>query len=545
MRNNPSLPVDTANFPPEFKDRLLEQFEDIDDATDGILIHGDNWQALNLLEEMYRERIKCVYIDPPFNTGGDDFLYKDTFQNSSWLSMMDARLQLSESLMRDSGFLYLHLDHYADYFGRMLLQNIFPNTPTDHQTVITWNTGDNISGFKVQRNNWIRQADKILCFPKNPGKAEFIKMWIPIDEHVKQAKEQFGWLDFLGPSKDALYVERWRDNCLRQVKVDIKSKRIGTVWNPLSFQYSEPRETESFGFATQKPENLLRRIIQSCTRPGEIVLDFFAGSGTTAAVAHKLGRKWLTVEMNENCGNFYMGPNEKGALVKKAGILGRLKLALFGDINFPLPDTSQIRRPHLTKDVGWQGGGMFKYHRIESYEDALDNVDFDKNGKNKGKDEAMRMLDDFIPRYMLRWESRKDAAFLSDKGLENPFNYKLQLSGESVQTVQADLPETFAYLIGLRIQTRRVLTDEAGRNKPRYVVCRGECGGEDSAVIWRDVSGWTKEDYKRDREFVESADLTSGARRIYVNRDSPIDGAEILDPLFRERMFPVEAEDSE
>ena len=91
LRKHPSLPIDTANFPPEFKDRLLEQFTDIDDATDGVLIHGENWQALNLMQETYRGRIKCVYIDPPYNTGGDGFLYRDQFQHSSWLAMMSNR----------------------------------------------------------------------------------------------------------------------------------------------------------------------------------------------------------------------------------------------------------------------------------------------------------------------------------------------------------------------------------------------------------------------------------------------------------------------
>ena len=521
LRDNPSLPVDTANFPPEFKDLLLAQFSDIDDATDGVLIHGENWQALNLIQEMYRGRVKCVYIDPPYNTGGDDFLYKDGFQNSSWMSMMDARLRLAEPLMHDGGFLYLQLDHYADYFGRMLLQNVFPDTSVDHQTVITWNTGDNISGYKTQRNNWIRQADKILCFPKNPAHAEFVKLWVPVAEH---ADKRIGWLDFIGPSAEDLYVEQWRKGRLERVKSSVKSKRIGTVWNDIySFQYTAPRETESFGFATQKPENLLRRVIQSCTAPGDVVLDFFAGSGTTAAAAQKLGRKWVAVEMNGNTGNFYR--DAEGVL--KTGILGRLKRVLLGDWEFNLPHSEARRRPQLTRDVKWGGGGMFKYLRIESYEDTLANIAFEPDALD---------LEKIPPRYELDFESRGCAARLLAAGLDSPFSYAMRLAegdDEESSKKAADLPETFSHMIGLRVRTRRVSAD----GKRRYLTLRGICGGRETAVIWRDTADWKPKDYERDREFIEKEGLADGADWILTNGDSALERAESLNPLFGDAMF--------
>lgn len=525
LRENPSLPIDTANFPPEFKDRLLAQFPDIDDATDGILIHGENWQALNLMRGMYQGQVKCVYIDPPYNTGGDDFLYKDGFQNSSWMSMMDARLQLAESLMHDGGFLYLQLDHYADYFGRILLQNVFPNTSVDHQIVITWNTGDNISGYKTQRNNWIRQADKILCFPKNPAHAEFVKLWVPIAEH---ADKRIGWLDFIGPSGKELYIEQWQNGHLTQVKSDIKAKRIGTVWNDIySFQYTATRETESFGFATQKPENLLRRVIQSSTDPGDVVLDFFAGSGTTAAVAQKLGRKWIAVEMNGNNGNFYK--DKEGLL--KVGILGRLKRVLLGDRKFELPHTTAKRRPQLTRDVKWEGGGMFKYQRIESYEDTLANIQFESGGLNLEKTQ---------PRYQLDFESRESPTRLLESGLDSPFSYALELTmgngenGENTRTEIVDLPETLAYMIGLRVRTRKIVKD---RKERRYLVLRGKCDGQETVVLWRETVGWQPEDYNHEKDFIEKERLTEGTDRILINGDSSIKQAESLNPIFGAAMF--------
>ena len=360
------LPLDTKHFK-DLELEILGALGDLDTALDGELIHSENWQALNTLRKRYAGRVKCIYIDPPYNTG-TDFEYRDQFQNSTWLSMMSNRLELARDFLSESGYIYLQLDHYADYLGRILLQNSFPQVGINDQTVITWNTGDNISGFKTQRDNWIRQADKILFFPKNPSDAEFVKLWSPI---AAEKGKKLGWLDFIGPDKQNLYIEKWIDGNLTRVPVNVKSKRIGTVWNDIySFQYSEPRETESFSFQTQKPENLLRRIIQSCTQENDIVLDMYSGTGTTPAVSQKLGRKWIAIESDKHFGNFY---TDNGGQ-KKVGILGRLKIVLAGDKRFTLPNTPEKRNPHLSKDLNWEGGGTFQYYTLEQYEETLKNA---------------------------------------------------------------------------------------------------------------------------------------------------------------------------
>jgi adenine-specific DNA-methyltransferase len=92
LEANPHLVLDTKFFDEDFKDRLLASIEDLDAQLDGLLIESENFQALNLLQERYREGVKCIYIDPPYNTGGDGFLYKDAYQHSTWLTMMDNRL---------------------------------------------------------------------------------------------------------------------------------------------------------------------------------------------------------------------------------------------------------------------------------------------------------------------------------------------------------------------------------------------------------------------------------------------------------------------
>ena len=597
LHKNPSLPVDTVHFPPEFKDCLLDYFKgkdnipSIDDATDGILFHGDNWQALNLLQEKFRGRVQCVYIDPPYNTDESKIIYKNDYEHSSWLSLIASRYDLTRSLAALDAVIMTAIDDYEMSRLCMLSDQCFPmcarhvvvvnhhpqgsgmgnailSRTHEYMVVLTFPDAPPLKGGRVNENleqRSFRRAGRggnnfrmessnsfyailvdpktrkvvgierppIGDYPKDDSPEGFRRIY-PIgkdnSERVWRLAYESGLREFRAGNLEC--TNRW----VIRITIDHGDNRraaLFTNWTDSCYNagvHGENLLSDILGksglFSYPKSIYTVMDAVESATynRKNAVILDYFAGSGTTAhAVIHLNreddgGRKFILAEM----GDYF-----------DTVLLKRVKKIIYA------PEWIDGKPSRLiTTEEHKQGPRLVKYHRIESYEDALDNVDF-------GADKAMRKLDDFIPRYMLRWESRNNPTFLSDTGLENPFDYKLQLSGETARTERADLPETFAYLIGLRIQTRRVLTDEGGRNKSRYVVYRGECGGEDSAVIWRDVSGWTEANYKRDREFVESAGLASGAKRIYVNRESLIDGAEILDPLFRERMFPAEAADLE
>ena len=110
LKSNPSLVLDTKFFDAQFRDRLVSSFDDLDGAIDGVLVHSENFQALSLLQSRYREQVRCIYIDPPYNTGSDGFPYKDDYQHSSWLSMMAPRLRLGRSLMGDTSSLFVSID---------------------------------------------------------------------------------------------------------------------------------------------------------------------------------------------------------------------------------------------------------------------------------------------------------------------------------------------------------------------------------------------------------------------------------------------------
>jgi adenine specific DNA methylase Mod len=396
------LPIDTKHFK-DLELNILGLFEDLDKSLDGWLIKSENYQALNTIFSKFKDKVQLTYIDPPFNTGSD-FIFLDKFQDSTWLSLMNDRLELAKQFLNNRGNLYLHLDHIAEHYGKILLDKVFG--PENFKAKITWNTGDNISGFKSQAMNWIRQADFIHYYTKlDPNKNIFTKAFEPLDK-----KDSIGWLDLLGEDTKNIFIEKWKDGKYIKEKVDFGVKAKGTIWNDIySFQYSEPRITESLSFASnQKPENLLRRIIQTSSEVKGFVLDFFAGSGTSCAVAQKLNRKWIGVEMGDYFHEIYLDTTEirktaeqadeedesiglnnpaivdvisetknfAKVIIKKIGLLGRMKIVLNGDKEFKAIHSSVIRKPHLSKDVNWQGGGFFKYYDLEQYEESLANCKY-------------------------------------------------------------------------------------------------------------------------------------------------------------------------
>jgi len=409
------LPIDTKHFK-ELELKILGLFEDLDKSLDGWLIKSENYQALNTIFPKFKDKIQLTYIDPPFNTGSD-FIFLDKFQDSTWLSLMNDRLEISKQFLNNRGNLYLHLDHIAEHYAKILLDKVFG--PENFKAKITWNTGDNISGFKSQAMNWIRQADFIHYYTKSdPDKNIFTKAFEALDK-----KNSIGWLDFLGKDSNDIFIEKWKDGKYIKEKVDFKVKAKGTIWNDIySFQYSEPRITESLSFVSnQKPENLLRRIIQTSSEVKGFVLDFFAGSGTSCAVAQKLNRKWIGVEMGDYFHEIYLDTTEirktaeqadeedesiglnnpaivdvisetknfAKVIIKKIGLLGRMKIVLNGDKEFKAIHSPVIRKPHLSKDVNWQGGGFFKYYELEQYEESLANCKYgDSDLFNKVNEKA-------------------------------------------------------------------------------------------------------------------------------------------------------------
>lgn len=373
------LPIDTKYFK-DLEIEIIGLFDNLDEALDGRLIKSDNFQALNTLLPKYKGQVQTIYIDPPFNTG-DDFAYIDRFQDSTWLSLIENRLELSKYFLKNQGSFFVNLDENADFFGRILLErlNFEEIKKITFDTNATKDEEADLFGYKSFGNNFALKSSTIY-FCKNKD-SKFYKLWKP-NRNISNLN--LGWLDLIAlPKKDRnkfnkiedfdYFIEKYDKENLEYLKININEKiyPVSDIWNDLySFTQSEMRISENLSFATQKPENFLRRVIQSSSIQGDIILDFFGGSGTTYAVAHKLNRKWLGVEMGEHFYEFFENWDKtQKKLIKKLGILGRLKNVLFGDKDFKAVDKE--RRSHLSKDINWNGGGFFKYYELEQYEDAL------------------------------------------------------------------------------------------------------------------------------------------------------------------------------
>lgn len=559
------LPIDTKYFDENFKWNLLialTKDNELDDILDGWLIHSENWQALNTILSKFKERVQTVYIDPPFNTG-KDFIFKDNYQDSTWITILENRLELAEKLLKREGTIYLHLDHIAEHYGKLLLDEIFGKS--NFQAKITWNTGENISGLKTQAMNWIRQADFIHFYSKNSD-FKFIKVYELIDKTTRS----YGWLDVLGyDDKERLFIELWKNGKFIREKISsIKVKPKGTVWNDIySFQYSEPRITESIAFASnQKPENLLRRIVQSTSDPKDIVLDFFLGSGTTTAVAHKLNRKWVGVEMGDFFSETYIDEVEvkreqleainKEAIisvvrnkknseilkVKKLGLLGRMKIVLYGDKKFSAIYSKQKRSPHLSKDINWQGSGFFKYFDLEQYEDTLNNLEYKENQKLLENEE-------YLLKYWVDYETKESPSLLNIDILSDPFNYKLKVSKSDVSSPEEttiEVIETFNLLLGVKVKKVREFNEEGNK----YIFVLGDRDNETCLIVWRRYNtNWTEEDFKKDKNFinkkVEQEFNNEKISRLYINGQSIITNklgnqtvsVHYIEPEFKDLMF--------
>jgi adenine-specific DNA-methyltransferase len=357
------------------------------DIYDNLLIQGDNLLALKALESDYAGKVKCIFIDPPYNTGSAFEHYDDGIEHSLWLSLMRERLELLKRLLDVDGTIWITIDDNEAHYLKVLLDEVMGRDC--FVSSIVWRSTDNSNNdakqFSVDHNY-------IFVFSKRPD-------WRPVPQlgdsekrsHFKNPDNdpRGAWFDgnplnspkprpnltynLIAPNGNAIKPPkngwRWSRETIaekiasgeirftsdfksirrRTYLADMKSLPPSSLWATiedtghnrqakyeLKNLFPDREVTELFG--TPKPERLLKRIIDLSTNPGDLVLDSFLGSGTTAAVAHKMGRRWIGIELGEHC---------------HTHCLPRLKKVIDGE------DSGGI-----TEAVGWKGGGGFRYYRL-------------------------------------------------------------------------------------------------------------------------------------------------------------------------------------
>ncbi len=280
LLENEFLPLDTIYFK-DLEEEIKDQFSE--NEINGTLIKSENYQALNSLKNRYKETIDCIYIDPPFNTGSD-FAYIDRFQDSTWLSLMHNRLELAYSFLSSQGSFYLHLDNNANYLGRILLNDIFGKE--NFRNEIIWYYSNKMAN---SGNSFAKNTETILNYSKSEQYI-FYRQKEPRSEPVLLSKRE---------GRDGKNM-RARDENGKVIYELSHERYVDTLWNIAIIGSTSTERVKSDENLTQKPEKLLERIIKASSNENSIILDFFAGSGTTCAVAHKLKRKYIGIEMGEH-----------------------------------------------------------------------------------------------------------------------------------------------------------------------------------------------------------------------------------------------------
>jgi len=541
IKVHPTLVLDTKHFDKSFVDRLLASFEDLDEMTDGLLIHSENFQALNLLIEKYREKVKCIYIDPPYNTGNDEFIYRDNYQHSSWLSMISDRLGIGRKLLSDDAFLFASIDDNEAHNLAALLR--FLNQSTALLPTITWEKRTKAQNTETARRMLQSKVEYILAFRTRIGQQRFslepteAKEYPFTDSKGTYRKQQVGQMAAGGirgrrtmvyairgvMPRDGMQWKLGQDEVARLEAAgrivmagekpmvivcpdDEDETRYSPFWSHFFDKDAygtaesgavEVRSNLGFGRAieTVKPTKLIHKLLFHTTQLDSLICDYFAGSGTTGHAAINLNRedggkrKFILVEM----GHYF-----------DTVLLPRIKKVTF------TPEWKDSKPKYMaTQEEADRSPRIVKYMSLEGYEDALNNIEFD----DASGQQAMK-FEDYLLKYMLKWETRGSETLLNVEKLARPFSYKLHIhvDGQTREKV-ADIPGTFNYLLGLHVKTRRVYNDD-GR---RYLVYSGRIDHRQIVVIWRETDGWQKADLERDNKFVAEQKLTEGADEVFVN----------------------------
>lgn len=368
--------------------QLFKQKPEIAPTFGNMLIHGDNLLALKALEAEYSGKVKCIYIDPPYNTGNAFEHYDDGYEHSIWLSLMRDRLEILKNLLADDGVIFVQIDDNEQAYLKIVMDDVFGRSNFIANLIWRKKAGggqdsqyfaiehENIIVFKKNKWNIINQTEdyKIEDFPKkiNGRAAKLMKLekwgtsayredrpslFYPIkdpegndflphapdgrdgrwrkkpetldDKHIYWEKKDGQWKPY-----EIIYFD----------EMDKKTIKTRSIWLEYGNNTEAANEMKKlFGnkaFDTPKPENLLKQILTIATKPGDLVLDSFLGSGTTAAVAHKMGRRWIGIEMGDHIYSHCLPRLKKVIDCEDAG--------------------------GITESVKWQGGGGFKFYELGS-----------------------------------------------------------------------------------------------------------------------------------------------------------------------------------
>ena len=377
------LPIDTKYFKNIELD-IIGLFQNLDNELDGWLIKSENYQALNTILPKFKEQIQTIYIDPPFNKENEaDYLYKVGYKDATWASMLENRLRLSRELLNEQGSIFVRCDYNGNWIVRALMNEIFGEENFRNEIIVNRFKKPAPKALAVTTESFLFYSKTSNLFFKSvnrPRICTFCKQPIQPRWHPMSSSGEGGPTYIFGK---LLYPPKGRHWTYNQDAI-LRLEKEGRIRINEQLSYVDTRgmkikglpeylETEEqnidtnwtditgykFGseFQTENSEEVIKRVIESTTNRGDLAMDFFLGSGTTTAVAHKLGRKWIGVEMGEHFWTVVLPRMKKVLAYDKSGI----------------SKEQDVKETYNEKTAG----GFFKYYELEQYEDVLRNAKYE------------------------------------------------------------------------------------------------------------------------------------------------------------------------
>lgn len=550
---------------PRLEPRILLEDPELSHGTgtgkhfDNVLIKGDNLLALRALEQRYTGRVRLVYIDPPYNTGSAFEHYDDGIEHSLWLSLMRDRLEILARLLSADGSIWVQLDdnelHYckvmldeimgrANFVASIVWQKVFAKKNKalisgSHDSILVY--ARDVS--KWRRNLLGRDAEQMKAF-KNPdddprGPWQSVAYSVQSEDSERRAAYRYPIRLPAGGEALPPAGRHWnglpertealrRDNRLwfgpggdkpPRSKVFLSEVQSGIVpdswWTHEECGHNQDAKKEMIDlfpgvepFGTPKPERLLQRIIEVATDPDDIVLDSFAGSGTTGAVAHKMGRRWIMVELGEHATTFVRPRLVKVVSGRDAG--------------------------GVSKSLDWNGGGGFRFYRL-----APSLLARDKWGNyvisetyRKGPDAGARLAEAMCKLEGFTYAPSPSTFWMHGTSTERDFIYVTtqNLGEEQVRAISEEVGENRTLLIccGAFRCSERAFPNVTLKKIPSAVLARCEWGKDDYSLNVAAVTGQEPDEPRDDSAAPSSPKDGAGKRRGRTRKPQP---AQLL-PLF-------------
>ncbi|HEY9949759.1 TPA: site-specific DNA-methyltransferase [Neisseria meningitidis] len=516
-------------------------------AFDNRLIFGDNLLALKALEQEFTGKVKCVFIDPPYNTGSAFAHYDDGLEHSIWLGLMRDRLEIIKRLLSDDGSLWITIDDNEAHYLKVLCDEVFGRG--NFIANIVWNHRKSVQSdivISLSHNH-------LLVFAKSKDKVTLNRLQlVDAEKYSNPDNDPRGlWYatpfdapnirpnltypitnpntgeEYLPPkgrcwrTTQEEYLKALADNRIvfgktgkskPQMKrflseAQSKGSSVKTWWDDAGTATEGTKELQkmNFDFDTPKPERLLEKVLQIATNPGDLVLDSFAGSGTTGAVAHKMRRRWIMVELGEHC---------------HTHIIPRLQKVIDGK-----------DQGGISKAVNWQGGGGFHYFRLAPtliVNDKWGNQIINPDYNPEMLAEALAKLEGFtyMPSENLWWQHGYSS--------ENDFIYVTtqSLSAEQLQVLSDEVGAGRSLLICCSAW-RGITADQAAerfpnlslKKIPKMILKRCEWGHDDYSLNVANLPMAEEEPEPRPSENQPAAKTKSVKRKSAVeNQGGLFDG---------------------